>query len=99
MRGASRFENVSFYLAFLTLTYRIPGKGCSVTPNGRKNVSFFLVFLHLTSPIPGKGLRVAPTMCHFTTRFDARPGQSMVRVAFPMEASELAPALERIFKP
>ena len=42
--------------------------------------------------------RVTPTMCHFTTRFDARPGQSMVGVAFPTEASELAPALERIFK-
>ena len=28
-RHASRFENVSFYLAFLTLTYRIPGKGCA----------------------------------------------------------------------
>ena len=82
----------------LHLTSPIPGKGCSVPPNGRENVSFYLAFLHLTSPIPGKGLRVTPTMCHFTTRFDARPGQSMVRVAFPMEASELAPALERIFK-
>ena len=47
---------------------------------------------------PWEGLRVTPTMCHFTRRLDARPGQSMVRVAFPTEASELAPALERIFK-
>ena len=47
---------------------------------------------------PWEGLRVMPTMCHFTRRLDARPGQSMVRVAFPTEVSELAPALERIFK-
>ena len=47
---------------------------------------------------PWEGLRVMPTMCHFTRRLDARPGQSMVRVAFPTEASELAPALERMFK-
>ena len=58
-------------------------------------MSFYLAFLTLTYRIPGKGLRVAPTMCHFTRRLDARPGQSMVRVAFPTEASELAPVLER----
>ena len=32
MRCASRFANVSFYLAFLHLTSPIPGKGCSATP-------------------------------------------------------------------
>ena len=95
---ASRFENMSFYLAFLHLTSPIPGKGCSVSPKSRENVSFYLAFLTLTYRIPGKGLRVVPTMCHFTMRLDARPGQSIVRVAFPTEVSELAPALERIFK-
>ena len=93
MRRASRIENVSFYLAFLRLTSPIPGKGkvgnmCHFTSR----------FLALTYRIRGKGLRVTPTMCHFTRRLDARPGQSMVRVAFPTEASELAPALGRIFK-
>ena len=91
MRGASRSEKCA------TLP-RVFAFDCSVAVNGRENVSFYLAFLRLTSPIPGKGLRVTPTMYHFTTRFDARPGQSMVRVAFPTEASELAPALERIFK-
>ena len=47
---------------------------------------------------PWEGLRVTPTRCHFTTRSRARPRQSMVRVAIPMEASVPAPALERIFK-
>ena len=48
MRRASRFENLSFYLAFLHLTPPIPGKGCSVTPKNRENVSFYLAFLTLT---------------------------------------------------
>ena len=54
MRHASRFENVSFYLAFLHLTSPIPGKGCSVMPKSRKHVILPSVFdFDLSNPWEG----------------------------------------------
>ena len=90
--------NVQLYLAFSRSTTPTHCNFRYVMPNGRKKMQLYLAFVRSTTPIHGKGLRVMATRCHFTTCSRARPRQSMVRVAFPTEASELAPALERIFK-
>ena len=88
----------SFYLAFLRLTSPIPGKGCPVTPNGREKCVILHRVFAFDFANPWEGVTRHADNVSFYDAFDARPGQSMVRVAFPTEASELAPALERIFK-
>ena len=80
-----------------SLDHANPWEGLRVAPTSWKTAILprIRAFDHAN---PWEGLRVTPTRCHFTTRSRARPRQSMVRVAFPTEASVPAPALERIFK-
>ena len=77
-------KKMQLYLAFLRSTTPIRGKGCSCPPKW----CYFTYVRAFDHANPWEGVARHVTKCHFTTRSRARPHQSMVRVAFPTEASE-----------
>ena len=82
------------YLAFTRSTSPIHGKGCA----SRRNLATLPRVQVFDLANPWEGLRVTPKPCNFTSRSSVRPRQSMVRVAFPIDGTVLAPALERVFQ-
>ena len=79
-RVRPRRKNVQLYLAFARSTTPIHGKGCA----WRRQVATLPRVRALDHANPWERLRVALTSCNFTSRSRARPRQSMVRVAFPI---------------
>ena len=62
-----------------------PWEGLRVTPTCWEKCATLPRVRAFDHANPWEGLRVTPTSCDFTTRSRARPRQSMVMVAFPID--------------
>ena len=79
---------LQLFLAFARLTTPIHGKGCTSRQKVGNKMQLYLAFARSTTPIHGKGCascRKGATL----PRVCARPRQSMVRVAFPIDGAVL----------
>ena len=76
------WKNVQFYLAFLTLTYRIPGKGCALRLkyNILRRVQSHSVARPGQSIIKNRGAERFDKIGNFTSRSVPRPYQSIVKI-------------------
>ena len=85
---AEKLEKVATLLRVRSLDYANPWEGLRGTPKSWKKLQIYLAFARSTTPIHGKacaGRRKVGKKCNFTSRSVARPGESMVRGAFPID--------------
>ena len=85
---ATDVYTLQLFLAFARLTTPIHGKGCGSRQKVGNKMQLYLAFARSTTPIHGNGCtscRKVATLPHAR----ARPRQSMVRVAFPIDGAVL----------